>query len=172
VVTQAGLCREKRRPAGVMVLALEVRASKIDSWWCLGACSATATASHSPCLLSFTCFVCWNLQVPSQFGCSLKLRLPLIVDRHLTLVLTPFRSAKHSKEPWRCSLVRRGRSAAWGRTVRDLAQGLSPLPDGRTVRALGLDGPRVRRDGGRRRRRPGSRSREGPRRGGEILGDV
>jgi hypothetical protein len=24
----------------------------------------------------------------------------------------------------RCSLVRRGRSAAWGRTVRDLAQGL------------------------------------------------
>jgi hypothetical protein len=23
-----------------------------------------------------------------------------------------------------CSLVRRGRSAAWGRTVRDLAQGL------------------------------------------------
>jgi hypothetical protein len=24
----------------------------------------------------------------------------------------------------RCSLVRRGRSAAWGRTVRDLTQGL------------------------------------------------
>jgi hypothetical protein len=28
------------------------------------------------------------------------------------------------KNRWRCSLVRRGRSAAWGRTVRDLAQGL------------------------------------------------
>jgi hypothetical protein len=33
----------------------------------------------------------------------------------------------------RCSLVRRGRSAAWGRTVRDLAQGLgfpACRPDG------------------------------------------
>jgi hypothetical protein len=36
-----------------------------------------------------------------------------------------------------CSLVRRGRSATWGRTVRDLAQGTGPLPDDRTVRALG-----------------------------------
>jgi hypothetical protein len=42
----------------------------------------------------------------------------------------------------------------------------------RTVRGLGPDGPRVRRGGGSRQRRPGSRSREGPRRGGEILGDV
>jgi hypothetical protein len=58
-----------------------------------------------------------------------------------------------------------GQSAAWCR-------GLGSLPDGRTVRALGPDGPRVRR--GRRRLpvAPGSRSREGPRRGGEILGDV
>jgi hypothetical protein len=96
----------------------------------------------------------------------------------------------------RCSLVRRGRSTAQGRTVRDLARGggalwssadgprhgdgrsatwcrsSGSLPDGRTVRALGSDGPRVRRGGGNRRRRPGSRSREGPRRGGEILGVV
>jgi hypothetical protein len=36
----------------------------------------------------------------------------------------------------------------------------------------GADGPRVRRGGRSHRRRPGSRSREGPRRGGEILGDV
>ena len=36
----------------------------------------------------------------------------------------------------------------------------------------GPDGPRVRRGGGSRRRQPGSRSRKGPRRGGEILGDV
>jgi hypothetical protein len=96
----------------------------------------------------------------------------------------------------RCSLVRRGRPAAQGRTVRDLARGggalwssadgprqeagrsatwcrnSGSLPDGRTVRALGPDGPRVRRGGGNRRRRPGSRSREGPRRGGEILGVV
>jgi hypothetical protein len=66
----------------------------------------------------------------------------------------------------RCSLVRRGRSAAQGRTVHDLAWGggalwsgadgprhragrsatwcgsSGSLPDGRTVRALGPDGPR------------------------------
>jgi hypothetical protein len=66
----------------------------------------------------------------------------------------------------RRSLVRRGRSAAWGRTVRDLAWGggalrssadgprhragrsatwcrsSGSLPDDRTVRALGPDGPR------------------------------
>jgi hypothetical protein len=93
----------------------------------------------------------------------------------------------------RCSLVRRGRSAAQGRTVRDLARGggalwsgadgprhragrsatwrrsTGSLPDGRTVRALGPDGPRVRRGGGGSPAAPGSRSREGPRRGGEIL---
>jgi hypothetical protein len=100
------------------------------------------------------------------------------------------------KNQWRCSLVRRGRSAARSRTVRDLARGggalwsgadspqpgagrsvtwcrsLGPLPDGRAVRALRPDGPRVRRGGGSHRRRPRSRSREGPRRGGEILGVV
>jgi hypothetical protein len=58
-----------------------------------------------------------------------------------------------------------GRSAAW------CAAGAS-LPDGRTVRALGPDGPLVRRGGGRPPAAPGSRSREGPRRGGEILGGV
>jgi hypothetical protein len=46
------------------------------------------------------------------------------------------------------------------------------MPDGRTVRALGPDGPRVRRGGGRSPAAPGSHSREGPRRGGEILGVV
>jgi hypothetical protein len=49
---------------------------------------------------------------------------------------------------------------------------LGLLPDGRTVRALGPDGPHVRRGGGRSPTAPGSRSREGPRRGGEILGVV
>ena len=49
---------------------------------------------------------------------------------------------------------------------------LGLLPDGRTVRALGPDGPHVRRDGGRSPTASGSRSREGPRRGGEILGVV
>jgi hypothetical protein len=73
----------------------------------------------------------------------------------------------------RCSLVRRGRSATQGRTVRDLARGGGALwsgadgprrragrsatwcrssvslPDGRTVRALGPDCPRVRRGSGR-----------------------
>jgi hypothetical protein len=77
-----------------------------------------------------------------------------------------------NKNRRRCSLVRRGRSAAWGRTIRDLAQGSGFLPDGRTVRALGPDGPRVRRGGGRSPAAPGSRSWEGPRRGGEILGVV
>jgi len=60
---------------------------------------------------------------------------------------------------------RAGRSATWCRSP-------SSLPDGRTVRALGPDGPRVRRGGGRPPTAPGSRSREGPRRGGEILGGV
>jgi hypothetical protein len=58
---------------------------------------------------------------------------------------------------------------------------LGLLPDGRTVRALGPDGPRPRagrsaraqaRGGGRSPAAPGSRSREGPSRGGEILGVV
>jgi hypothetical protein len=46
----------------------------------------------------------------------------------------------------RCSLNRRRRSAARGRTVRDLEQGSGFLPDG-------LDGPRVRRGGEVHRRR-------------------
>jgi hypothetical protein len=51
-------------------------------------------------------------------------------------------------------------------------------PDGlRSGARLGFptswpDGPRMRRGGGRSPTTPGSRSREGPRRGGEILGDV
>src|SRR5688572_4089339 len=69
------------------------------------------------------------------------------------------------KNRLQCSLVRRGRSAAWGRTVRDLAKGLG-FP------ALRPDGPRVCRGGGRSPAAPRSRSREGPRRGGEILGVV
>jgi hypothetical protein len=60
------------------------------------------------------------------------------------IVLTLFRSAKYSR-----------------RTVR--------RPDGPRP---GPDGPRVRRGGGRSPAAPRSRSREGPRRGGEILGVV
>jgi hypothetical protein len=60
---------------------------------------------------------------------------------------------------------RAGRFATWCRSS-------GSLPDDRTVRALGSDGPRVRRGGGRSPAAPGSRSREGPRRGGEILGCV
>jgi hypothetical protein len=120
-----------------------------------------------------------------------------ITNLHVHEVVDTFLEAPMTQENQRrCSLVRRGRSAAQGRTVRDLALGggalwssadgprhgvgrsatwhrsSGSLPDGRTVRALGPDGPRVRRGGGNRRRRPGSRSREGPRRGGEILGVV
>jgi hypothetical protein len=58
-----------------------------------------------------------------------------------------------------------GRSATW-RRARVLC-----LTTGRSE-PWGPDGPRVRRGDGSRRRRSGSRSREGPRRGGEILGDV
>jgi hypothetical protein len=68
--------------------------------------------------------------------------------------------------------------SAQERTVRAQGSGgprpgarLGLLPDGQTVRALGPDGPRVRRGGGRSPA-PRSRSREGPRRGGEILGVV
>jgi len=54
----------------------------------------------------------------------------------------------------RCSLHRGGRSAAWCEA---------------RVPAWRPDGPHVRRGGGRSSAAPGSRSREGPRRGGEIL---
>jgi hypothetical protein len=67
-----------------------------------------------------------------------------------------------------------------GRTVRGLGpDGPQPGAGARvpcltagTVRALGPDGPRVRRGGGRSPTTPGSRSREGTRRGVEILGVV
>jgi hypothetical protein len=68
---------------------------------------------------------------------------------------------------------------AQGRTVRGLGpDGSRPgaqlglLPDSRTVCTLGPDGPRVRRGRGRSPAAPGSCSREGPRRVGEILGVV
>jgi hypothetical protein len=60
---------------------------------------------------------------------------------------------------------RAGRSATWREAAVLSGQA-------RTVRALGPDGPRVRRGGGRSPAAPGSRSREGPRQGGEILGVV
>jgi hypothetical protein len=58
-----------------------------------------------------------------------------------------------------------GRSAAW-------CAARASLPDGRTVRAL--EAGRSARTQRRRKSpaAPGSRSREGPRRGGEILGGV
>jgi hypothetical protein len=65
------------------------------------------------------------------------------------VLLTPFWSTKHST---RTAAVLSGQA--------------------RTVRDQGPDGPRVRRGGGRSPAAPGSRSREGPRRGGEILGVV
>jgi hypothetical protein len=86
-------------------------------------------------------------------------------------MLTPFWSAKHST---RTMAALSGQA----RTVRGL--GPDSLRPGAGAKVLFLtvgrsapwrpDGPRVR--SGSRRRRPGSRSREGPRRGGEILGDV
>jgi hypothetical protein len=60
---------------------------------------------------------------------------------------------------------RAGRSATWREAAALSGQA-------RTVRALGPDGPRVHSGGGRLPAAPGSRSREGPRRGGEILGVV
>jgi hypothetical protein len=88
-------------------------------------------------------------------------------------LLTPFWSTKHST---RTVTVLSGQA----RTVRGLGPD-GPRP-GAGARVLyltagrsapwGPDGPRVRRGGGSRRRRPGSRSREGPHRGGEILGVV
>jgi hypothetical protein len=69
---------------------------------------------------------------------------------------------------------RAGRSVTWreaavlsgqARTVRGLAQELG-------FHAWRPDGPRVRRGGGGSPAAPGSRSREGPRRGVEILGGV
>jgi hypothetical protein len=88
-------------------------------------------------------------------------------------VLTPFRSAKYSRRTgggalWSGADGPRpgaGRSATWCRSP-------GSLPNDRTVRALGPDGPRVRKGGGRSPAAPGSYFREGPRRGGEILGVV
>jgi hypothetical protein len=72
----------------------------------------------------------------------------------------------------RCSLHKGGRSARRGQTVCGLVRGLGSCLTagrsaswGRTVRALGPDGPRVRRGSGRSPTTPGSCSREGPRRG-------
>jgi hypothetical protein len=58
-----------------------------------------------------------------------------------------------------------------GAKVPCLTAGRS-APTGRTVRAYRPDGPRVRRGWRRSPAAPGSRSREGLRRGGEILGVV
>jgi hypothetical protein len=89
------------------------------------------------------------------------------------ILLTPFQSAKHST---RIVAVLSGQA----RMVRGLGPD-GPRP-GAGARVLcltarrcapwGPDGPRVRRGGGSRRRRPGSRSREGPRREEEIVGVV
>jgi hypothetical protein len=88
-------------------------------------------------------------------------------------VLTPFRSAKYSRRTGGGALwsgadgprPRAGRSTTWREAAVLSGQA-------RTVRALGPDGPRVCRGSGRSPAAPGSRSREGPRRGGEILGVV
>ena len=118
-----------------------------------------------------------------------KNMIKLFRDLNVSILLTPFWSAKHSTRtvavPSAQGRTVRGlvRGAAvlsaHGRTVRAQGpNGLRPgarlglLPDGRTVRALGPDGPRVCRDGRRSPTAPGSRSREGPRRGVEILGGV
>jgi hypothetical protein len=69
-------------------------------------------------------------------------------------VLVPFLGRQSLRENRRwCSLHRRGRSVARGRTVRDLAQGIGFLPDRRMVRAYRPEGPRMRRCGGSHRRR-------------------
>jgi len=88
-------------------------------------------------------------------------------------MLTPFSGAKHSTRTGGGALCTgadgprpgTGRSATWSR-------GKGSLPDGRTVRTYRPDGPRVRRGRRKSPATPGSRSREGPRRGGEILGVV
>jgi hypothetical protein len=78
----------------------------------------------------------------------------------------------YNENRWRCSLHRHGQSTARGLTVRDLAQGSGSLPDvsdglrpgaGRSARAQGRRSSPAA---------PRSRSREGPRHGGEILGVV
>jgi hypothetical protein len=136
----------------------------------------------------FFCYLGWILLLffVSPASCICRNGLVDAFSEHQSL----------KKNRRRCPLHRGGRSARRGRTVRGLVRGggalwsdadgprhragrsatwcrsSGSLPDGRTVRALGPDGPRVRRGGGRSPTAPGSRSREGPRRGGEILGVV
>jgi hypothetical protein len=128
------------------------------------------------------------------FDISAGSREPVVIEKPFVDAFSERQLLKKNRR--RCLLHRGGRSARRGRTVRSLVRGavvlsaqgrtvrdlgpdgprpgarLGLLPDGRTVRALGPDGPRVRRDGGRPPTAPGSRSREGPRRGVEILGGV
>jgi hypothetical protein len=88
------------------------------------------------------------------------------VSIRLFVTVDTFSGANHYNENRRwCTLQRRGRSAARGRTVRDLVQGLwvPCLTAGRSARAQGQR---------RSPATPGSRSREGPRRGGETRGVV
>jgi hypothetical protein len=91
--------------------------------------------------------------------------------------LRKYHDFKQALTPYHAHSLVRGAAvlSAQGRTVR--AQGpdgprpgarLGLLPDGQTVRA----GPRVRRGDGRSPAALGSRSRVGPRRGGDILGVV
>jgi hypothetical protein len=80
-------------------------------------------------------------------------------------MLTPFRSANHST---RTVTVLSGQ----GRTVRTQGPDGQRPGAGATVAARQPDGPHVRRGDGGSPTAPGSRSREGPRRGGEILGVV
>jgi hypothetical protein len=105
--------------------------------------------------------------------CVFFLKNTFGVNLQVFLVLTPFRSAKYSRRTGGgalCTGADGPRAGPDGPAAWCAAR--ASLPDGRTVRALGPDGPRVRRGGGRSPAAPGSRSREGPRRGGEILGVV
>jgi hypothetical protein len=81
--------------------------------------------------------------------------------------------ANHCVENWRwCSLHRRRQSVARDRTVRDLAQGSSSLPEKPNGPHLEVGWSACAQGWQSLSAAPESSSREGTRRGGEVLGLV
>jgi hypothetical protein len=134
-------------------------------------CSSAGKVSHVGVmiLLVETSELSFEPAIEGRFDASIFVFPSGVAKKYVDTFLEA--SITQENQRW-CSLVRRGRSAAQGRTVHDLARGCSALwsgadgprhragrsttwcrspgslPDGRTVRALGPDGPRVRRGGG------------------------
>ena len=86
-------------------------------------CSSAGKASHVGVmiLLVETSELSFEPAIEGRFDRSIRV-VPSGVAKKYVDAFSERQILKKNRR--RCSLVRRGRSAAWGRTVRDLAQGL------------------------------------------------